>query len=59
MNNEIEFITPAHNLLKKTDTGNRVHQAHRNRSANFFASPQAVRKKHFTKLDFALLMASQ
>jgi hypothetical protein len=57
MNNDIEFATPAHNLLRKTDTGNSARQAHRNNSASLLASPQAARKKRFTKLDLALLTA--
>jgi hypothetical protein len=59
MNNDIEFATPAHNLLRKIDTGNTIHQAHRNSSASLFASPQAARKKRFTKLNLALMIASR
>jgi hypothetical protein len=59
MNNEIEFITPAHNLLRKIDIGNTARQAHKNRSASLLTSPQAARKKRCTKLDLALLMTSQ
>jgi hypothetical protein len=59
MNNEVEFATPVHNLLRKTDAKNTIHQAHKNRTASILASPQAVRKKQFTKLDLALLMTSQ
>lgn len=59
MNNDIEFATPAHNLLRKTDTGNTVRQAHRNSSASLLASPQAARKKRFTKLDLTLMIASR
>jgi hypothetical protein len=59
MNNDIEFATPAHNLLRKTDTGNTVRQAHRNSSVSLLASPQAARKKRFTKLDLALMIASR
>jgi hypothetical protein len=57
MNNDIEFSTPAHNLLRKTNTGNSTCQAHRNKSASLLASPQAARKKQFTKLDLALMTA--
>jgi hypothetical protein len=59
MNNDIEFATPAHNLLRKTNTRNIVRQAHRNSSASLLASPQAARKKQFTKLDLALMIASR
>jgi hypothetical protein len=57
MNNDMEFSTPAHNLLRKTDTGNSARQAHRNNSASLLASPQAARKKRFTKLDLDLMVA--
>ncbi|CAM6055883.1 unnamed protein product [Sphagnum tenellum] len=57
MNNDMEFSTSAHNLLRKTDTGNSTSQAHRNKSASLLASPQAARKKRFTKLDLALMTA--
>jgi hypothetical protein len=59
MNNDIEFATAAHNLLRKTDTRNTVRQAHKNSSASLLASPQAARKKRFTKLDLALMIASK
>jgi fructose/tagatose bisphosphate aldolase len=59
MNNEVEFAIPAHNLLKKTDVENTTRQAHKNRMASILASPQAARKKRFTKLDLTLLMTSQ
>jgi hypothetical protein len=59
MNNEVEFATPAINLLRKTDVGNTTRQAHKNRTASILASPQATRKKRFTKLDLTLLMTSQ
>jgi len=55
--NNIEFSTLAHNLLRKTDTGNSARQARRNKSASLLASPQAARKKRFTKLDLALMTA--
>ncbi len=57
MNNDIEFATLAHNLLRKIDTGNSVRQAHRNKSTSLLASPQAARKKRFTKLDLVLMIA--
>jgi len=59
MNNEVEFSAPAHNLLKKIEAENTTHQAHKNRSASILASPQATRKKHFTKWDITMLNASQ
>jgi hypothetical protein len=59
MNNEVEFATPAHNLLKKEETGDTTHQARKNTSASIFASPQATQKKRFTKLDLARTSSSQ
>jgi hypothetical protein len=57
MNNDIDFVTPAHNLLRKTDSGNSVRQSHKNNMASLLASPLAARKKSFTKLDLALMIA--
>ncbi len=57
MNNDIDFVTPAHNLLRKSDSGNSMCQSHRNNTASLLASPQAARKKSFTKLDLALMIA--
>jgi hypothetical protein len=57
MNNDIDFVTLAHNLLRKIDSGNLVRQSHRNNTASLLASPQAARKKSFTKLDLALMIA--
>ncbi|CAK9208097.1 unnamed protein product [Sphagnum troendelagicum] len=51
LNNEIEFAASAHNLLKKVDAGDTTCQALNNEAASIFASPQAARKKRFTKLD--------
>ncbi len=51
MNNEVEFVAPMHNLLRKSDGENSTRQAHKNRLASMLTSPQAARKKRFTKLD--------
>jgi len=59
MNNEVEFIVPAHNLLRKTEVVSTTRQAHKNRVVSILASPQAARKKRFTKLDLTLVLASQ
>jgi len=59
MNNEVEFAASTHNLLRKSDGENSTCQAHKNRSASMLASPQAARKKRFTKLDLTHLMAPQ
>ncbi|CAM6017308.1 unnamed protein product [Sphagnum balticum] len=59
MNNKVEFVVPAHNVLRKTDVENMTRQAHKNRTASILAFPQAARKKRFTKLDLTLLMTSQ
>ncbi len=55
MGNEVEFAAPAHNLLMKTGTIQSEYQETKNRSASTQASPQAARKKRYTKLDFATL----
>jgi hypothetical protein len=55
MSNEIEFSAPAHNLLLKTRAVHSEHQENKNRSASIQASPQAARKKRYTKLNFATL----
>jgi hypothetical protein len=59
MNNKVEFITPAHNILKKSGAKNTTRLAHKNRTVSILASPQVARKKRFTKLDLALLMNPQ
>ncbi|CAK9210251.1 unnamed protein product [Sphagnum troendelagicum] len=59
MNNELEFSAPVHNLLMKIEATNSEHQESRNHSASIQASPQAARKKHFTKLNFAMLASSR
>jgi hypothetical protein len=51
MNNEIEFVTPAHNLLLKKGVGGEDCQVHKNKAASCQTSPQAPRKKRFTPLD--------
>jgi len=55
MNNEVEFSASAHNLLLKIGAEGTTRQAHKNHSANIQASPQAARKKRFTKLDMMML----
>jgi hypothetical protein len=59
MNNEVEFVAPTHNLLKKSGAEDTTCLAHRNHMASIMASPQATRKKRFMKLDLALLMNPQ
>ncbi|CAK9203140.1 unnamed protein product [Sphagnum troendelagicum] len=59
MGNEMEFSAPAHSLLMKTEAVQSEHQEIKNRSAGFQASPQAARKKHYTKLNFAILASSE
>ncbi len=59
MNNEVEFTTSAHNLLRKEDAGDTNRQAHKNRAESILASPQATRKKRFTKLDLARMLSPQ
>jgi len=50
MNNETEFAAPAHNLLMKADLMNSSRLESKNRAVSVQASPQAARKKRFTKL---------
>jgi hypothetical protein len=59
MNNEVEFAASTHNLLKKMEVGDTIRQARMNLSASTLASPQATRKKKFTKLDLARMLSSQ
>jgi hypothetical protein len=50
MNNEIEFIAPAHNLLLKQGVRGEERQVHKAKVASCQALPQATRKKRFTLL---------
>jgi hypothetical protein len=59
MGNEMEFSAPAHSLLMKTETVQSEHQESKNRSTSFQASPQAARKKRYTKLNFTILASSE
>ncbi|CAM6030543.1 unnamed protein product [Sphagnum balticum] len=51
LNNEVAFAASAHNLLVRSGAEDTTRQALRNKSASIRASPQAARKKRFTKLD--------
>jgi hypothetical protein len=53
MNNETKFAAPAHNLLMKADLMNSSRLESKNRAASMQASPQAARKKRFTKPDIS------
>jgi len=55
MNNDIEFTGPAHNLLLKSSPVNTECQMHMSEVASQMASPQAIRKKRFIKLDLSKL----
>jgi hypothetical protein len=55
MNNDIEFVGPAHNLLLKSGPVSTERQVRVSEVANQMASPQAIRKKRFIKLDFSKL----
>jgi hypothetical protein len=55
MNNDIEFLGPTHSLLLKSGPTSTDRQVRKSTSANLKASPQAVRKKRFTKLDLTKL----
>ncbi|CAK9200506.1 unnamed protein product [Sphagnum troendelagicum] len=56
MNNEVEFLAPTHNLLMKTKAENSARQENKNHSTSIQASPQAVRKKRFIKLNIMTLI---
>jgi hypothetical protein len=56
LNNEVVFAAPAHNLLVRLSVENTTSQVLRNRLASTPASPQAARKKRFTRLDMTILM---
>jgi hypothetical protein len=55
MNNDIEFAGPAHNLLLKSGPVSTKCQVRMSEVANQMASPQAIRKKRFIKLDLSKL----
>ncbi|CAM6078410.1 unnamed protein product [Sphagnum tenellum] len=55
MNNDIEFLGPAHNLLLKSGFVSKDCQARKSETASQLASPQAIGKKRFTKLDLSKL----
>ncbi|CAK9871124.1 unnamed protein product [Sphagnum jensenii] len=59
MNNDVEFVAPAHNLLMKAETENLTRQESKNRATSIQASPQAARKKCFTKLDILTLVTTR
>jgi len=56
LNNEVAFAASAHNLLMRSGEEDSTRQALRNSSASICASPQAARKKRFTRLDMMILM---
>jgi hypothetical protein len=57
LDNEVAFVTPAHNLLMRSSDEDSTRQALRNRWASLRASFQAARKKkRFTRLDMIILM---
>jgi hypothetical protein len=55
MNNDIEFSGPAHSLLLKSGPVSTDRQVCKSASASLLASPQAIRKKRFIKLDLSKL----
>jgi hypothetical protein len=55
MNNDIEFAGPAHNLLLKSGLVSIERQVCMSKVASQMASPQAIRKKRFIKLDLSKL----
>jgi hypothetical protein len=59
MNNDIEFAGPTHNLLLKSGLVNTERQACKSKTTSQMVSPQAIRKKRFTKLDLSKLEPQQ
>ncbi|CAK9872042.1 unnamed protein product [Sphagnum jensenii] len=59
MNNDVEFVAPAHSMLMKAETESSTRQESKNRAASIQGSPQAVRKKRFTKLDISTLVTTR
>jgi len=55
MNNDIEFSGLAHSLLLKSGPVSTNRQVRKSASASLLASPQAIRKKRFIKLDLSKL----
>jgi hypothetical protein len=55
MNNDIEFASPAHNLLLKSGPASTERQVRMSEAASQRAFPQAIRKKRFVKLDLSKL----
>ncbi len=55
MNNDIEFVGPAHNLLLKSGPVSTERQVRMSEVASQMASPHAIRKKRFVKLDLSKL----
>jgi len=55
MNNDIEFSGPAHSLLLKSGPVSTDRQVRKSASTSLLASPQAIRKKRFIKLDLSKL----
>jgi hypothetical protein len=55
MNSDIEFAGPAHNLLLKSGLVSTECQVRMSEVASQMASPQAIKKKRFTKLDLSKL----
>ncbi len=59
MNNDIEFAGPAHNLLLKFGPVSTKRQVRMSEVASQMASPQAIKKKRFVKLDLSKLEPQQ
>jgi hypothetical protein len=55
MNNDIKFVGSIHNLLLKFGSVSTECQVRMSEVASQMASPQAIRKKRFIKLDFSKL----
>jgi hypothetical protein len=52
LNNETGVAVTAHSLLLKRDPPSSEHHTHKQKMASLLASPQAARKKRFTRLEW-------
>ncbi len=58
MNNDAGGAVAAHNLFVKRNPSSTEHLVHKQKMASTLASPQAIRKKRFVKLELRSLEAS-
>jgi hypothetical protein len=56
MSNEAEFSGPAHSMLMKTVAVTSIWFEDKNRTRSIQASPQAAKKKRYSKVDIVALL---